>query len=103
MAVRTKKVVKCNNCGRNITVKTRTKRQGDIEYKFFACRRCGAVYMISATDGKLREDIERYTKLVQEVESAPEVNEEKTRQAAALLRANIERSRQIQEEHPYRE
>lgn len=93
----------CNNCGRNITVKPKKKMKGEIEYTFFKCIRCGHIYVVSCTDKELRESIKRYQDLVsknQIPKTQGNFNQEELQEAQALLKQNIERSRQLKELHP---
>jgi hypothetical protein len=90
-------VITCNECGRIINkIKPRTKRTGDIEHKYFVCRRCGAVYVISVTDEALRQNVARFEKMTDGKVFTPE----KSQEARLLLQANVARSRELKEQYP---
>lgn len=93
-------VIKCNECGRIISnVKPKWKKAGDIEYYYLQCARCGAVYIISATDTGLREDIKRFKEIVMTARDR-ELTEKEMKEAQELLQANVARNREIKERYP---
>ena len=95
-----KPVVTCDKCGRIISnIKPKTRKQGEIEYYYLKCRRCGGVFVISATDEALRQDIKRFEEMTKKTEGRLSTEKE-TQEAQALLKANVARSREIKEQHP---
>lgn len=92
-----KNIVRCNTCGRNIRINHRYKRVGELEYRYFGCKRCGSVYVISVTDEFLRHEIKRYQKLLEGLQTVPpEISQE----AQLILQNNVERSRELKERYP---
>lgn len=99
MQRKTKQIVKCDRCGRNLKIDPRYKRVGDLEYRYFRCRRCGAVYVVSVTDGALRQEIKRYQEIVEGFQTTaipPEISQE----AQLILKNNVQRSRELKERYP---
>lgn len=99
MAKKIKNVVKCDNCGRNIAINPRYKKVGELEYRYFTCRRCKTVYVISVTDESLRADIRRYEKIIEAMQSKI-VSPEAAQEAQLLLENNVQRSRQLKIKYP---
>ena len=54
------KEIRCEACGCAFVPEVLTERDGDIEYTFFRCAYCGKAYMVSVTNGSLRDSIRRY-------------------------------------------
>lgn len=99
MQGRKKRTVTCDACGKNTTVNPGYKQEGELEYRYFVCRKCKAVYVISVTDEALREDIRRYQELTAEEQGKglpPEILQE----VRLILKSNMERSRKLREAHP---
>lgn len=99
MAKKVKSVVKCDNCGRNIVMNPRYKKVGELEYRYFACRRCKAVYVISVTNESLRADIRRYEKIMGATKNKI-MSPEEIQEAQLLLKNNVQRSRQLKIKYP---
>ena len=99
MSKKVKSVVKCNDCGRNIVMNPRYKKVGELEYRYFTCRRCKAVYVISVTDESLRADIRRYEKIIEATQSKI-VSPEAAQEAQLLLKNNVQRSRELKAKYP---
>lgn len=99
MQRKAKQIVKCDKCGRNIKINPRYKRVGDLEYRYFSCRRCGAVYIVSVTDEALRQEIKRYQEIMEGFQTTvipPEISQE----AQLILKNNVQRSRELKEKYP---
>lgn len=95
-----KPVIKCNECGRIINnAKPKQKKTGDIEYLYLQCARCKEVYIISATDTELREDIKRFKETVMAARDR-KLTEKEMKEAQELLQANVARNREIKEKFP---
>ncbi len=99
MPGRKKRTVTCNTCGKNITVNPGYKREGELEYRYFVCRKCKAVYVISVTDEALRENIRRYQELTGKGQGK-ELPPETLQEVRLILKNNAERSRRLREAHP---
>lgn len=99
MAKKVKNVVKCDNCGRNIVINPRYKKNGDLEYRYFTCRRCKTVYVISVTDGPLREEIKKYEKILEEKKDK-NVPPETMQEAQLILKNNVQRSKELKIKYP---
>lgn len=97
-----KPIIKCDKCQRIINrAKPKWKKVGDIEYYYLKCWHCKAVYVVSATDTALRQDIKRFVKMQEWQRSAPEKQTEgQLQEAQELLRANVARNREIKEQYP---
>ncbi|MCM1217535.1 MAG: hypothetical protein NC331_13980 [Lachnospiraceae bacterium] len=94
-----RQVAKCDGCSRNIKITPRYKRVGDLEYRYFSCRRCGAVYIVSVTDETLRQEVKRYQGIMERFQTAaipPEISQE----AQLVLKNNVQRSRELKEKYP---
>ena len=85
--------VKCNKCGMKIFIRMKKKQNGDLEYQYFTCRHCNTSYMVSATDAPLRREMQRYEDLVKQANAL-------AKQAQELLRQNVQRCREIMDQHP---
>lgn len=99
MQGKVKNIVKCDKCGRNIKINHKYKRVGDLEYRYFSCKRCGAVYVISVTDEALRKEIKKYQKIMEGLQTQivpPEISQE----AQLILQTNVQRSRELKEKYP---
>ena len=56
--------IKCDKCSAvSESIMPETYTEGDIEFTFFRCPECGAVYPVCATDSALRADIAEYTRM----------------------------------------
>ncbi len=92
--------IKCDRCGAVADIVTpETHQDGDIEYTFFRCPDCDAVYPICATDSALRADIAEYTRMRNLIRVQP-VKEAFIRRAEALKQKNMNRSKELMEQHP---
>lgn len=89
----------CDKCGRNIRIKFRHKRVEELEYTYFYCKRCGAVYIISVTDEVLRKEIKKYQKLAEELQTNDRTPE-KIQKARLILQSNVRRSQELKEKYP---
>lgn len=100
MRRKSKPIITCNKCRRVLaSAKPKWKKIGDIEYYYLECIYCKTVYVISATDSELRRNIKRFQELETNVKDGNSA--EKARQEAKeLLKANIERSRELKEQYP---
>ena len=72
---------------------------GEIEYRYWHCRHCSTVYVISATDAELRKKIQEYQEFVDQYKDK-EMPQEEMQKAQLILQTNVERSREIKEQHP---
>ena len=80
-----KPTIVCDKCHKSIgKTKPSYKKVGEIEYRYWRCRHCSTVYVISATDAELRKKIQEYQEFVDEL----------------ILQTNVERSREIKEQYP---
>lgn len=95
-----KPTVICDKCKRNIKINLKTKKKGEIEYKYFCCKRCGTVYVSSATDAELRKDIEKYQSILAEYQGK-DIPQEVRWQAQELLKSNVKRSKELKEKYPF--
>ena len=92
--------IKCDKCSAvSETVMPETYLEGDIEFTFFRCPKCGEVYPVSATDTVLRKDIAEYSMMRNVIRVKP-VSEQFIRNAEVLKKKNIKRSRELMEQHP---
>lgn len=96
-----KQIIKCNKC-RRIIGKTnpKWKKTGDIEYYYLQCNWCKEVYVISATDTALRNDIKRYKEMTEKTTHGRKLTEKELSKAKELFKANMERNREIKKQHP---
>ena len=92
--------IKCDKCGAvTKTLAPDTTRDGEIEYTFFRCSECGAVYPIAATDDELRRRIGEYNHRRQLIRVKP-VTEQFLRDTERIKQENINRNRELMELHP---
>ena len=62
-----KPTIVCDKCHKSIgKTKPSYKKVGEIEYRYWRCRHCSTVYVISATDAELRKKIQEYQEFVDE-------------------------------------
>lgn len=62
---RYKPTIVCDKCHKSIgKIKPNYKKVGEIEYRYWRCKHCGTVYVISATDAALRQKIQEYQEFV---------------------------------------
>ncbi len=62
-----KPTIVCDKCHKSIgKMKPSYKKVGEIEYRYWRCRHCSTVYVISATDAELRKKIQEYQEFVDE-------------------------------------
>ena len=62
---RYKPTIVCDKCHKSIgKIKPSYKKVGEIEYRYWRCKHCGTVYVISATDAALRQKIQEYQEFV---------------------------------------
>ncbi len=99
MAKRVKQIVKCDNCGRNVVIHPKYKRVGELEYRYFTCKRCKTVYVISVTDESLRQDIKKYTKIIEGLKGKI-VPPETAQEAQLIIENNVKRSRELKTLYP---
>lgn len=60
-----KPTIVCDKCHKSIgKMKPSYKKVGEIEYRYWRCRHCSTVYVISATDAELRKKIQEYQEFV---------------------------------------
>lgn len=92
--------IKCNKCSAVLdSVTPETYLEGDIEFTFFCCPECGEVYPVCATDSALRADIAEYSRMRNVIRVKP-VTEQFIRKAEALKQQNMNRSKELMEQHP---
>ena len=92
--------IKCDKCCAVAeTVTPETARDGDIEHTFLRCPACGEVYPIAATDDALRKSIAEYDRRRQLIRVKP-VAEQFLRETEALKQANLNRCKELMEQHP---
>ncbi len=92
--------IKCDKCSAvSESVMPETVVEGDIEYTYFRCPDCGEVFPVCATDSVLRKDIAEYTRMRTLIRVKP-VKESFIRRAEALKQKNIQRTRELMEQHP---
>lgn len=100
MAEKRNPVIKCNKCRRLMgRAEPKWKKTGDIEYYYLQCPYCKAVYVISATDTALRQDIKRFKEMTSKAQKKPPTEKE-LKEAQELLQANVTRNREIKAQHP---
>ena len=59
----THRTVTCNECKTDFVTDVKTYVDGDLEITYFRCPKCFRSYLVSVTDGKVREAIEEHRKL----------------------------------------
>lgn len=90
----------CNKCGAVIPApEWKTIRDGDIEHTYFSCPSCGDAYHVGTTDGRLREDIVKYTKMASRLRTGKS-SEQFHRRVQKLKEENVKRSRELAAAHP---
>ena len=95
-----KPTIVCDKCHKSIgKTKPSYKKVGEIEYRYWRCRHCSTVYVISATDAELRKKIQEYQEFVDEYKDK-EMPQEEMQKAQLILQTNVERSREIKEQYP---
>lgn len=93
-------VIICDNCRKLIgKIKPSYKKVREIEYRYWHCKYCDAVYVISATDTALRQKIQEYSEFVDSYKNK-EMAHEEIQKAQLMLQVNTERSREIKKQHP---
>ena len=92
--------IKCDKCSAvSESIMPETYMEGDIEFTFFRCPECGAVYPVCATDSALRESIAEYSRMRNLIRVKP-VKESFIRRAEALKQKNLKQTRELMEQHP---
>lgn len=95
-----KPTIVCDKCHKSIgKTKPSYKKVGEIEYRYWRCRHCSTVYVISATDAELRKKIQEYQEFIDEYKDK-EMPQEEMQKAQLILQTNVERSREIKEQYP---
>ena len=90
----------CDRCGAVIPdPEWKTARDGDIEHTYFLCPSCGETYRAGTTDGRLRGDIVKYTRMAARLKKG-NCSEQFHRRAQKLKEENVKRSRELAEAHP---
>ena len=59
------RVIRCDECGCAFEPEMLMEKDGDIEVSFFRCDYCGKAFIVSVTDGTLREGIREYQRLLE--------------------------------------
>jgi len=88
-----KAITQCDKCRKNIRVRIKDKSIGELQYRYFSCWACGAVYVISVTDEALRQEIKAYQELVKMQKGSDKLAKE-------VLKRNVDRSRELQKKYP---
>lgn len=91
--------IQCDKCKEDLDFAPEAVKKDDIEYMFFRCPKCGAVFPICASDSALRKDIARYTGMKMVIRSIV-VPERYIRDAEQLKQNNIKRSHELMEQYP---
>lgn len=86
--------VRCDACGCAFVPKSKSLREGEIEYTYFNCDYCGEAYIVSVTDTELRRGIRRYAALTKKLKGKP-VTEQTLREVTALKNANMRRAAEL--------
>ena len=90
----------CNKCDAVIPApEWKTIRDGDIEHTYFSCLSCGDAYHVGTTDGRLREDIVKYTKMASCLRTG-KCSEQFHGRVQKLKEENVKRSRELAAAHP---
>lgn len=91
--------VKCDTCRTIIKdIAPRIQKQGDIEYTYFQCHRCGEIYPISCTDSALRKEIRKYQAFaakIQKMHKQGKVTPADIEKAEQMMRRNVARSKEL--------
>ena len=88
--------VRCDACGCAFVPKSKSLREGEIEYTYFNCDYCGKAYIVSVTDAELRRGIARYARLSKKLKGKP-VTEQTLREVAELKNANVKRAAELRQ------
>jgi len=88
-----KATAQCDKCRKNIRVRIKDKSVGELQYRYFSCWACGAVYVIDVTDEALRQEIKAYQELVKMQKGSDKLAKE-------VLQRNVDRSRELQKKYP---
>lgn len=102
MKKKVKNIVKCNQCGKIIKIDPRYEQAGELEYRYFICKYCSAIYVISVTDEALRQAMKHYQEVMEQVKMQmvpPEISQE----AQLILQNNVQRSRELKEKYPLKQ
>ncbi|MCX4326431.1 MAG: hypothetical protein OSJ45_03935 [Lachnospiraceae bacterium] len=100
MAEKRNPVIKCNKCHRLMgRAEPKWKKAGDIEYYYLQCPYCKTLYVISAADAALRQDIKRFKELTAKPQGRQPTKKE-IQEARELLQANVARNREIKAQYP---
>lgn len=90
----------CDGCGAVIPQpEWKTLRDGDIEHTYFVCDACGAAFSVSVTDGKLRQNIQKYKEMAKRLKER-QCSESFQKRVQRLKEDNVKRSRELKEQHP---
>lgn len=92
-----KNIAVCDKCGKYTKINCKYKRDGDLEYRYFRCKCCGEIYIISVTDEELRKEIENYQKIIWETQSD---QPESLQETKMILEKNVIRSRELKKKYP---
>jgi uncharacterized Zn finger protein len=90
----TGKEVRCEKCGCAFEPEVLTERDGDIEYTFFRCAYCGKAYMVSVTNGSLRDSIRKYIEMA-ERNREKRLSEPEQFEMQALKAANVQKAAEL--------
>ena len=90
----------CDGCGAVLPQpEWKTLRNGDIEHTYFVCDSCGAAFSVSVTDGKLRQNIQKYKEMAKRLKER-QCSESFQKRVQRLKEDNVKRSRELKEQHP---
>lgn len=89
----------CDKCGAVVPEpEWKTIRDGEIEHTYFLCPACGEPYRVGTTDGKLRRNIAKYTKMAARLKTG-KCTEQFQKRVQKLKEENVRRSRELAAEH----
>lgn len=91
--------IQCDKCKQDLDFAPEIMKNDDIEYMFFRCPNCGAVFPICASDSALRKDIGKYTRMRMVIKSI-KVSKKYINDAEQLKQQNIKRSHELMEQYP---
>lgn len=91
--------IQCDKCKEDLDFAPDTVKRDDIEYMFFRCPKCGALFPIFASDSALRKDIGRYTEMRMIIRSI-RVSKKYIKDAEKLKQQNLKRSHELMEQYP---
>ena len=95
-----KPIIECNQCHKTMGKgKPKWKKAGDIEYYYLKCQRCKEVYVISATDTALRQDIKRFKEMLSKAQEKL-LTDKELLEIKKLMEDNMSRNREIKEQYP---